>query len=125
MTNTQHTENDDAPRRQQIAERVRTDGNPDELDGDVRASLFTAAKRQEKPWRDPDRLESALEATDTLAAAGDRFGTRAETVSKWARVFGIRPKQADKRSLRPDYIRDHVDAEDVGLDPVPEPEGSA
>jgi len=125
MTKNTTTENDSGRARSKvIAERVRSDGNPDELGSDINPPLFSAAKRSEMPWRDPEKLDTALDNHETVTAAAESLDTRKETVSKWAAVFGLREKMTERNASLTAHIRENVSPEDLGLDPMPEPEGS-
>jgi hypothetical protein len=125
MTKNTDADNDCAQTRaHEIARRLSTDGRPSRLDGDVRWQLFTQAQRHDKPWRDPDQLETKRDACDTIAEMAREWDCHEGNVAKWLRAFDIDPPHGGGHNVNglARQLLD-LDPEDVTLSA--EPEGSA
>jgi hypothetical protein len=120
MTNDNQTKSD-CDRAQAMATHIVTNAP---LRGSPDASSFTATCLRRWPHRCPQYLEWLWEQASSVERAAARADVRPDTMSNWLAVFGIRAKGEEFASFDARRIRS-LSPEDIGLEPLSEPEGSA
>lgn len=123
MTNENHTQNGIVRTRgHELAAKVES---TEPLNGEPTYRHFRSRTLRKRPYRCPQYLEWRWERADTMQEMADEMRCSHSTVAKWLAVFGIRPRGRHEQATTAYQIRNNVDPEDLGLDSVPEPEGSA
>jgi hypothetical protein len=115
-----NSENGSGERKYRIAERV---SNADVLQGEAVAWKFSREQLRKHPYRDPDQLAAVISDAKSLKDAAKQLQTRRGTLKRWLDAFGV--DYRTQFSSRAEWVRDNVSPEDLGMDPMPDSEGSA